>query len=157
MKQAILIASIFALGLSVASCGQQKQAPAETAPQVQSVDVWTSTLPQVAIQSTPEGVVTIAAVSRPSYQAQSAIETAGASTLLLSYDITMQGGPAFLGVLSEDRNTWLANYRLLPGARNQNQAEVAITGDQVFVVLQTTRDTSPNAVFTVHNVEYSLR
>lgn len=159
MKKSILTAVVCACAMVVASCGQggQQEGGEAAAPEVHTAGSWVTTLSNTTIQANPDGVVTITAANQPAYQAQHEVTTEGAGTLLLRYDVTMQSGPAFLGVLSGDRNTWIANYSLPANVRTQSEAEIPITGDKVYLVFQTSPATAPNAVFTVHSVEYSLR
>jgi hypothetical protein len=71
------------------------------------------------------------------------------------YDITTTGGPGFIGVLMGDGSRWLGNFELATDAQSSNTVDVPVSGDEVRVVIQNGRDSTPGS-FTLNNVEFAV-
>lgn len=155
--KAFAFAAIFAAG-ALAACGQgNEQTPPPAAPTVQALP-WESYASDAAITTHEDGSVTIAASpTLHGYQAGLAIPVQGATTLELSFDITLTGGPGFIGVLSGDETRWLGNFELAPDQRNTRTVSVPIEGNAVLIVIQTAQGQRPGTAFAIHNVTYQAQ
>jgi len=155
------MALVFAVAGGLAACGQPSpQAPQESsAPQsLTQASPWASLAADVTVSPQPDGSVVIAASNTaPGYQVDYTVATNGAAAIRLRYDITLQGGPGFIGVLAGDGSRWLNNFDLPANQRSQGDALVPLSGDAVRIVIQTGPTSARDSRFTVHSVEYALQ
>lgn len=150
-----------ALSLSVAACGQnnQQQTEAPVASNMTAVTQWAGLVDGTSVTPQADGSYLItASPSVKGYQVGQAIPTAGSTSITLHYDITVQGGPGFIGVLKGDGSSWLNNFDLPANQRSQGETQIAIPGDEtVQIVIQTANAAPDVTTFTVHSAQYSLQ
>jgi len=154
------IAFASALVCALAACGQPQRIQSETPANQGFTQVasWTGLVDGVTVTPQGDGSTTVAASnSSPGYQVDYVVPTNGASTILLRYDISLQGGPGFIGVLAGDGSRWLNNFDLPANQRSQGDAAIAVNGDTVRIVIQTAPTSAANTTFTVHSAEYLLQ
>lgn len=152
-----ILASL-AVAVSLAACGARE--PSTTEPPTLSFTQaapWTVTASGAVSEKRGAELFTLTpSTTVVGYQTRSPVPTGGRTTLVLRYDVTLQGGPGALGVLADDDSRWHTNTRLPAEERSTGEVRVQVEGDQVHLVLQTTRDSDPNTIFTVHDLSYRL-
>jgi hypothetical protein len=109
---------------------------------------------EVAVQENGAVLVTTSRTAM-GYQVDQRVSVAGHSTISVRYDITTTGGPGFIGVLMGDGSRWLGNFELATDAQSSNTVDVPVSGDEVRVVIQNGRDSTPGS-FTLNNVEFAV-
>jgi hypothetical protein len=90
------------------------------------------------------------------YQAEFAAG-GGSEKTILRYDVTLQGGPGYIGLLSGDKTRWLDNVTLPANETSKGEVSVQTGKEQVYVVLQTSAETTPGTVFVVSDVSLAYQ
>lgn len=147
------------LGLAVflAACGGEQPGKLN-APEAgfQRAAHWEPMAPGVSEAPADAAATAITLGAAAGYQAQHSIMTNGRTLLILRYDISVGGGPAYLGVLTSDRSAWLKNIPLEADERAVGEEYLPVDGDNVFLVIQTMSGAAQPTVLTIRDMQYAL-
>lgn len=158
-----MLAAALILGVGASSCGQNQgaevQAPAEVqaAANFVTLSEWGALVDGVTVLAQTDNTILVtASPTVQGYQVSQNVSAGSATTMILRYDITVQGGPGYIGVLKGDGSSWLGNFPLEADRRSTGEQTVPVSGD-VQIVLQTNQGSPANTTFTLHNVQYALQ
>lgn len=147
MRFSFARAIIAAAAIALVGCGEAPPAP----PPDQRVEAWNPLTEGVDI-----GDQIITAGPNAGYQAEYEVNMQGLGHLSLTYDITVEGGPGYFGVLTGDSSRWLANNTLEANAENQGEINLDVSDDYVRLVLQTSDQSTVDTRFTINEIKYRV-
>lgn len=149
MRFNFIRAIVAVAAVALAGCSEPEAPPAVSSNQ--RVEAWNALSEGVDI-----GEQVITAGPNAGYQAEYEVNMQGASRLNLTYDITVEGGPGYFGVLTGDSSQWLANNTLDANASSRGEISLDVSEDYLRIVIQTSEESAPNTRFAINEIIYTL-
>lgn len=149
-------AALLALAaLALSACEQKPEGRAPPPEGFARPEAWNNKASGVVMEPGEIDLMTItASATQPGYQLEQDVATDGRARLLLRYDVTISGGPAYFGVLAEDRSHWHWNTIIAPNSRAAGEDYIQVEGGAVHLIFHTDASSAQPTTIVVHDIQY---